>query len=183
MKAYECLFIVHPGADSSELEQSAAKLGDLIAEKGGEVRQVDQWGKRKLAYPIQKLTDGNFILMRFDAEPATIAELEFRLRVDDRVLRYMTSYEVPEGTGRNDELMQLTERKERDRRGRGRGRGGRFGGRGGGPGGGRGGFRDRDDRGPRPDRPQQASEGGAPAGDRPAAAAPAERTRSEGGDE
>ncbi|MBM4117859.1 30S ribosomal protein S6 [bacterium] len=133
LRAYECLYIVHPGADGAELEKSAAKFSELITGKGGAVRKTDVWGKRQLAYPIQKFTDGSYILLRFDAEPATIAELEFRLRVDDRVLRYMTCYEVPEGTGRSEELMQLTERKERDRRGRGRGprgRGPRPGGRG-----------------------------------------------------
>ncbi|MCB1162108.1 MAG: 30S ribosomal protein S6 [Candidatus Krumholzibacteriia bacterium] len=147
MRAYECLYIVHPAADSSELEQSAAKFGEIVTGQGGTVRQVDQWGKRQLAYPIQKFTDGNYILMRFDAPATTIAELEFRMRVDDRVLRYMTSYEVPEGAGQNDELMQLTERKERDRRGRGRGPRGR----GPRPGGGRG---PRED-GPRPPRDDQ----------------------------
>ena len=160
MRAYECLYIVHPGADSSELEQSAAKFSERVTEQGGEIRKVDQWGKRQLAYPIQKLTDGNYILVRFDAEPDAIAELEFRLRVDDRVLRYMTTYDVPEGTGRNDELMQLTERKDRDRRG-GRGRprgGGRFGGGGRAGGGGR--FEDRDDRGPRPAPVETAADAG-----------------------
>jgi small subunit ribosomal protein S6 len=121
LRAYECLYIVHPGADSAELEKSASKFSELITGQGGSVRKADLWGKRQLAYPIQKFTDGSYILLRFDAEPATIAELEFRLRVDDRILRYMTCYEVPEGTGKSDELMQLTERKERDRRGRGRG--------------------------------------------------------------
>ncbi len=121
MRAYECIYIIHPGADGSELEKSAAKFSELITGQGGTVRKADLWGKRQLAYPIQKFTDGSYVLLRFDAEPATIAELEFRLRVDDRVLRYMTCYEVPEGTGKSDELMQLTERKERDRRGRGRG--------------------------------------------------------------
>jgi len=155
LRAYECLYIIHPGADSTELEQSVAKFSELIVGQGGTVRQVDQWGKRQLAYPIQKLTDGNYILMRFEAPPATIAELEFRMRVDDRVLRYMTSYEVAEGAGRSDELMQLTERKERDRRGRGRSgprgpRGPRMGGRG-----------PRDD-GPRPERPRESRDDEAP---------------------
>jgi len=123
LRSYECLFIVHPAADSNELSGSAEKYGEIITGKGGTVHKTDLWGKRKLAYPIEKHSDGNYILLRFEAEPATIAELEFRMRVDDRVLRYMTSYEVPEGAGRSEELMQLTERKERDRRGRGRGRG------------------------------------------------------------
>ena len=137
MRAYECLYIVHPGADGSELESSAAKYSEIITTRDGSVQKVDNWGKRKLAYPINKFPDGNYILIRFEAEPEAIEELEFRLRVDDRVLRYMTCYEVPEGTGQSDELMALTERKERDRRGRG----GRFGGRGGGGGGGGGGGR------------------------------------------
>jgi small subunit ribosomal protein S6 len=143
LRAYECLYIIHPGADGSELEKSAAKFSELITGQGGTVRKADVWGKRQLAYPIQKFTDGSYILLRFDAEPATIAELEFRMRVDDRVLRYMTCYEVPEGTGKSEELMQLTERKERDRRGRGRGGPrGRSGPRPGGP------------RGPRDDGPR-----------------------------
>ena len=177
MRAYECLYIIHPGADTSELEQTVSKYSEVVTERGGEIRKVDQWGKRQLAYPIQKLTDGNYILMRFDAEPTTIEELEFRMRVDDRVLRYMTSYDVPEGTGVSDELMQLTERKERGPRGRGRGGrgGGRFGGRGGGGGGRFGDRDDRDDRGPRPDRDDRGprDRDARPAGDAPADTKPA----------
>ena len=156
MRSYECLYIVHPGADSSELERSAEKYTGLITEQGGTISKIEQWGKRKLAYEINKVGDGNFVLLRFAAEPMTIADLEFKMRVDDRIFRYMTSYEIPEGAGRSDELMALTERKERERRGggggsRGRGRPGGPGGSGGpGGGGGRGGggFRDR---GPRND--------------------------------
>jgi len=104
------------------------------------------------------------VLLRFDAEPASIKELEFRMRVDDRVLRYMTSIEVPEGAGYSEELLQLTERKERERRGRG-GRGGRGGGGRGRP--------DRDREGDRyrggPDGPRESSEA-------PPAAAPSPAT-------
>ncbi len=182
MRSYECLYIVHPAADSVELEKSTGKYTELITEKGGVITKVDPWGKRKLAYEIDKVGDGNFILLRFQAEPDTIAELEFRMRVDDRVLRYMTSYEIAEGAGRSDELMVLTERKERERRGRGRGgpRGGGGGGRGGGGG---GGYRDR---GPRRDegdserRPPAAAPQSSSAGSAPSAPAP---KPSEGGSE
>jgi small subunit ribosomal protein S6 len=123
LRAYECLYILHPASDANEQTRSSEKYSDLIKGMGGEVHKVDIWGKRKLAYPIEEHGDGCFVLLRFQAKPESIQDMEFRMRVDDRVLRYVTCYEVPEGAGQSDELMQLTERKERERRGRGRGRG------------------------------------------------------------
>ncbi|MBN2171900.1 MAG: 30S ribosomal protein S6 [Candidatus Krumholzibacteriota bacterium] len=186
MRSYECLYIVHPAADTAELNSSAQKYSETIQGKGGTLKQADIWGKRALAFPINHHTDGSYILLRFDAEPEAVTELQWRLRVDDRVLRHMVSYEIPEGAGRSDELMVLTEKKDRDRRGRGRGRGrspGRF----------RRDDRDRGDERGRPDRsdrpagarPAEARSGASqPAADRPAGHAPAApSTTREGGDD
>jgi small subunit ribosomal protein S6 len=150
LRAYECLYIVHPGADAVELDGSTKKYTEIIEGKGGSVRKADIWGRRQLGYPIKNISDGNYVLLRFDAPPEAIADLEFRMRVDDRILRYMTAYEIAEGAGMSDELMALTERKERDRRGRGRGRG-----RGGGGGGGR--FEGRRHEGDAPRGPRERS--------------------------
>jgi len=187
LRSYECLYIVHPAADTAELNSSAQKYGETIQGKGGALKQADIWGKRALAFPINHHTDGSYILLRFDAEPEAVTELQWRMRVDDRVLRHMVSYEIPEGAGRSDELMVLTEKKDRDRRGRGRGRGR-----------GRDRYRrddrdrDRDERRPdRPAGPRPAEAGaGEPADGRPAADAPsapeskaAPEPKSEGGDD
>lgn len=169
MKAYECLYILHPAAAEPELKQSADKYGKIITEQGGTLNKTDIWGKRELAYRIRNLTSGNYILLRFEGDNNVLDHLSHGFRVDDRVFRNMITYEIPEGTGYNDEIMVLSEKKERPRRGRRRferrpGGGGRFSG---GP------RRDEGDR-PRPPREETAAppqvapaEASAPASDSP----------------
>ncbi len=185
LKAYECLYIVHPAAQEAELKSSSEKYSKIIADNGGTLNKAEVLGKRQLAYRVNNLREGSYILLRFEGGNETLSELEHNMRVDDRVFRHMVTYEIPEGVGYNDELMVLTEKKDRPRRGGRR----RFRGDDGG-GGGRYRRDDRDDR--RDERrdspPAEAKPAGdaapesAPAADSaPAAEAPAPRT--EGGSE
>jgi small subunit ribosomal protein S6 len=165
LKAYECLYIVHPAAQEAELKGSSEKYGKIITDNEGTLNKAEILGKRQLAYRINNVREGSYILLRFEGENKTLDELEHNMRVDDRIFRYMVTYEIPEGVGRSDELMVLTEKKDRPRRGGGGRR--RFnrddGGGGGGGGGGR--YR-RDDHDDRDDR------GGRDRGPAPAPAAP-----------
>lgn len=89
MKAYELLFIVAPTIDDETRAAVLKRIDTTITSVEGTVDNVDNWGKRKLAYEINGLTDGDYTLIDFHAEPANIAELDRVLRITDAVVRHM----------------------------------------------------------------------------------------------
>lgn len=89
MKAYELLFFVDPQI-TEEVRAGVMKRIDVaITEDGGVIDNVQDWGKRKLAFEIDKLTEGDYTLVDFHADPAQIAELDRVLRINDAVKRHM----------------------------------------------------------------------------------------------
>ena len=89
MKAYELLYFVDP-ASTEETRAGVMKRIDVaVSENGGKVDNVEDWGKRKLAYEIDGLTEGDYILINFHADPTQIAELDRVLRINDAVKRHM----------------------------------------------------------------------------------------------
>ena len=89
MKAYELLFIVAPTIDDETRAGVMKRIEVALTENGGQVDNVDNWGKRKLAYEIDKLTEGDYTLVNFHADPTQIAELDRVLRINDAVKRHM----------------------------------------------------------------------------------------------
>ena len=89
MKAYELLFFVAPSIDEETRSAVMKRIYTPIAEGKGTVDNVDNWGKRKLAYEINGLTDGDYTLIDFHADPADVAELDRVLRITDAVERHM----------------------------------------------------------------------------------------------
>ena len=90
MRKYETIFILQPELSEDEIKSVTAKAQDVIASYNGECLRMDDWGIRKLAYPIKKSARGRYYYLRFDGESALIAELERRLRLDEKVLRYQS---------------------------------------------------------------------------------------------
>ena len=90
LKQYETVFIATPVLSDVQMKEAVAKYLDLIKENGGEVVYEQDWGLRKLAYPIQKKTTGFYHLIEFKAEPAFIAKLETQYRRDERIIRFLT---------------------------------------------------------------------------------------------
>ena len=88
MKAYELLFFVDPSLDPETRLAVMKRIDTTIAEGAGKVDSVDEWGKRKLAYEINDLTDGDYTLINFHADPTQIAELDRVLRITDAVVRH-----------------------------------------------------------------------------------------------
>jgi len=78
VKAYELLILLNPSLDEESRAAVLDKFQDLITADGGVVDNVDSWGKRKLAFEIDKLTEGDYALIDFHTAPAAIAELENR---------------------------------------------------------------------------------------------------------
>ena len=89
MKAYELLFFVDPTITDEARAGVMKRIEVAITENGGQVDHVDNWGKRKLAYEIDKLTEGDYTLVNFQADPTQIAELDRVLRINDAVKRHM----------------------------------------------------------------------------------------------
>ena len=86
MKAYELLFFVNPSLDDEARAGVMKRIDSTIVENGGAVESVEDWGKRKLAYTIDKLTEGDYTLINFQLDPACIAELDRVLGILDGVV-------------------------------------------------------------------------------------------------
>ena len=88
MKAYELLFFVAPTLDEEARAAVMTRIETTIAEGEGTIDNVEDWGKRKLAFEIEGLTEGDYTLIDFHADPANIAELDRVLRITDAVARH-----------------------------------------------------------------------------------------------
>ncbi len=89
MRDYEMVMIISPEVPEEELETVIDKVSDLIVSKGGEMGQIDRWGKKKMAYPIAKFKEGNYVLSKFKFEPGMTAELESDINISETILRHM----------------------------------------------------------------------------------------------
>ena len=89
MKAYELLYFVDPAATEEARAGVSKRIDVAVTENGGKIDNVEDWGKRKLAYEINDLTDGDYTLINFHADPTQIAELDRVLRITDAVVRHM----------------------------------------------------------------------------------------------
>jgi len=90
MRKYETIYIVHPDLGDEDIKALSEKVQDVIASFKGECYRLEDWGMRKLAYPLKKQARGRYFYLNFEGSPALIAELERRLRLDDKVLRYQS---------------------------------------------------------------------------------------------
>ena len=88
MKAYELLFFVAPTISDETRLAVMKRIEATIAEGEGKIDNVEDWGKRKLAYEINGLTEGDYTLIDFHADPANIAERDRVLRINDAVVRH-----------------------------------------------------------------------------------------------
>jgi small subunit ribosomal protein S6 len=90
MRMYETIIIVQPDLGEDETKTLTAKVEEVISGMKGDFKRLEDWGARKLAYPINKFNRGRYYYLRFDGDAPLIAELERRLRLDDKVLRYQS---------------------------------------------------------------------------------------------
>jgi len=89
MRHYEICFIVHPD-QSEQVPAMLERYQSLITSQGGKVHRVEDWGRRQLAYPIQKLVKAHYLLLNVECGKATLDELEHAFRYNDAVLRHLT---------------------------------------------------------------------------------------------
>lgn len=88
MRDYELIFIVHPDLEETAFNDVVNRVKGWITDEGGSIAKIDLWGKRRLAYPIRKVNEGQYVLMQTEIDPNNVAELERNLRLLEPVLRY-----------------------------------------------------------------------------------------------
>ena len=89
MKKYELALVIAPTLDEEALAAEKASVNALIERFGGTVDKVDDWGKRRLAYEINKVNEGFYSFISFTADTTDPAEIESRMRIKENVLRYL----------------------------------------------------------------------------------------------
>lgn len=89
MKPYEIILIANPDLDDQSIADLNSKVTGWITESGGEIEKIDDWGKRRLAYRIQKQRDGHYILINAKMDPAFVKTLSGNIRFVENVFRYM----------------------------------------------------------------------------------------------
>jgi small subunit ribosomal protein S6 len=89
-RTYEVMYIIDPDTPGDRVTKLNEAVGKLIEKEGGTVVRMDDGGRRNLAYPIQKKTEGHYVLFEIEGSGQEIAELERRMRVNDMIMRYIT---------------------------------------------------------------------------------------------
>ena len=90
VKQYETVFIMTPVLSDEQMKETVKKYQSFLKEKGAEIVFENNWGLKKLAYPIQKKSTGFYYLIEFKAEGSLIADLELAYKRDERLLRFLT---------------------------------------------------------------------------------------------
>jgi len=89
LRDYEILYIVRPELDDEQLQQAVASVDRLIDNLGGARLKTDVWGRRRLAYEVKHLREGQYVLTDFQIEPARVPEMEATLKISDAVFRHL----------------------------------------------------------------------------------------------
>lgn len=105
---YELALIISPEASEEETRAILDRVEQIVANHGGQIVRVNQWGRRRLAYPIERHRDGFYVFIDMILTPETVSELERTLKVSETVLRYMTK--------KRDSKVVQKEREEREAR-------------------------------------------------------------------
>ena len=88
--SYECTFICSPELDSTKVEEMVAKVSKIIETSGGTIKNLQQLGKKKLAYNIKKFREGNYVYVDFESNGSVVLSLENFFKVNDDVIRFLT---------------------------------------------------------------------------------------------
>ena len=91
MRKYEVMFIVHPDLEETAFKEIIERVTGWITSDGGSIDKLDVWGKRKLAYPIIKKNEGQYVLLETRMAPAFCSELEQNLGLNESIMRFLVS--------------------------------------------------------------------------------------------
>ena len=107
MRLYEEVIIVKPDVSEEDTKGVVELLSKTVTDQGGNIENVDEWGRRNLAYKVGKYTEGVYFIVKFSANPETVKEVECRLRVSDSVVKFLTV--------RLDERLKWVEKRKKRR--------------------------------------------------------------------
>jgi small subunit ribosomal protein S6 len=114
MRHYEIVALVHPN-QSDQLEEIVARYRKIVEESGGTIHRYEDWGRRKLAYPIQKLYKAGYFLMNIECEPTVKDEIENAFRYNDSIIRSLVIRMDKAVTERSPILIKLLKQEAEDR--------------------------------------------------------------------
>ncbi len=89
MRDYELMVVMNPDLDDQGIEQTTERIRSLVTARGGEVTDLQPWGRRRLAYPIDKLRDGIYAVAKLKLEPTATEPLDRSLRLNETVIRHL----------------------------------------------------------------------------------------------
>lgn len=89
-RTYESVAIINATLEDDQIESTISRMQETITTHGGEMLDLDKWGRKRLAYPINKAKSGYYVIFRFNASTDLIATLERNYRLDENVIRYLT---------------------------------------------------------------------------------------------
>ena len=104
MNRYETIFVINPDLGEDEFQNVVTKFTGIISSQNGVLLKLEEWGRRRLAYKIEKFSQGYYVLADFASLPTGVAELERNLKIDDRIIRFLS---VKTGENVNVEALQL----------------------------------------------------------------------------
>ena len=113
MRHYEIVFIVHPD-QSEQVPAMIERYKTLVESQEGKIHRIEDWGRRQLAYPIEKIAKAHYVMMNIESGAPTLAELEHGFRFNDAVLRHLTVVMSKAETAPSPMMKQL--QKEESRR-------------------------------------------------------------------
>ncbi len=122
MRTYEALYIVSPELEDDAIQTVANEVESLVTKNEGTIVRSEIWGKRKLAYMVKKFTEGNYVLLRFTANPDFVARLETYFKLSESIIRYlvvhfdkhMLSLEAEQKRRKEEDLRNSTNHKRHD---------------------------------------------------------------------
>ena len=114
MRHYEIVALVHPN-QSDQLEEIVARYRKIVEESGGSIHRYEDWGRRKLAYPIQKLYKAGYFLMNIECEPTVKDEIENAFRYNDSIIRSLVIRKEKAVTEQSPILTKLLKQETEDR--------------------------------------------------------------------
>lgn len=100
-RVYESAVLINAALDDEAIKMLISKIKETISDNGGEIREIEDWGRKRLAYQIKKSKIGYYVIFRFDSQPDLITKLERYYQLDETILRYLTI------TLSNDALEQI----------------------------------------------------------------------------
>ncbi|MBE3556508.1 MAG: 30S ribosomal protein S6 [Firmicutes bacterium] len=89
MRRYEVLYIIRPDRDQEAIVRCAQQMKEVVEQHGGEVEEIKDWGRRRLAYEVDRVHEGQYVLMTFQGETETLEALDRQMKLSEDILRHM----------------------------------------------------------------------------------------------